>query len=156
MRIAAAALILLALASPDAQAQTAAPLTAQSELMAADRAFSRLSMTRGRAHAFLTMATSSARLFGINGVPPVVGRAQAFRALGRRQVGRMGWEPLDAGVSPDGRMGWTDGRWEVTQRGRVVSRGHYLTVWVKDSRNAWKVQTSMNSGGVVTAPDVKR
>jgi len=151
MRLAATAFVCLALMSGAAQAQNAAPLTAQNELMAADRSFSRLSMTRGRAHAFLSMATNNARLFGADGVAPVQGRAQAFRALGRRQNGRMGWEPLMAGVSPDGRMGWTDGRWEVTRSGAVVQSGYYLTVWVKDRRNAWKVQASMNSAAPAAA-----
>ena len=149
MRGAAALLACLVLMGAGAQAQPAPRLNAQSELMAADRAFSRLSMTRGRAHAFLTMATANARLFGADGVAPVQGRAQAFRALGRRQTGRMGWEPIAAGVSPDGQMGWTDGSWEVNQGGKVVSRGYYLTVWVKDRRDIWKVQTSMNSGAPV-------
>jgi len=152
MRLAAAVLLGLALTGAAAEAQPLAPLAAQGELMAADRAFSRLSMTRGRAYAFLAMAANNARLFGADGAQPVQGRAQAFRALGRRQSGRMGWEPLAAGVSPDGRMGWTDGRWEVTQDGKVVSRGHYLTVWAKDRRNAWKVQASMNTGGAVSTP----
>jgi len=97
------------------------------------------------------MAIPNDQLFGIAGAPPVQGRQQAFRALARQQSGRMGWEPLAAGVSSDGRMGWTDGRWEVTQRGQPVSRGYYLTVWVKDHRNAWKVQASMNSGAAAPA-----
>jgi hypothetical protein len=150
MRLAATALVCLALMTGVAQAQTAAPLTAQQQLLAADRSFSRLSVTRGRASAFLSMATSNARLFGADGVAPVQGRAQAFRALGRRQTGRMSWEPLMAGVSPDGNMGWTDGRWEVRRGSTVVQSGHYLTVWVKDRRNVWKVQASMNSAAPTT------
>ncbi len=151
MRLAATLLVCLALMPTIAAAQTAAPLAATSELLAADRNFSRLSMTRGRAHAFLAMATSNARLFGADGAAPVQGRAQAFRALGRRVSGRMGWEPLTAGVSPDGRMGWTDGNWQVTRGATLVQSGHYLTVWVKDRRNAWKVQASMNSAAPPSA-----
>lgn len=146
MTRAAGALICLLLGLAPAAAQPAAPLSAQTELLAADRAFSRLSVTRGRAYAVLAMAMPNAQIFGIDGAQPVQGRQQAFRALARRQAGRMGWEPLGAGVSPDGRMGWTDGRWEVIERSQTISRGYYLTVWVKDRRNAWKVQTSMNSG----------
>jgi len=155
MRLATTALACLMLMTGVAGAQTAAPLTATSELMAADRNFSRLSVTRGRAQAFLAMATNNARLFGADGAQPIQGRAQAFRALGRRVSGSMRWEPLTAGVSPDGRMGWTDGSWEVTRDGAVVQSGTYLTVWVKDRRNAWKVQASMNSaappGGIKAA-----
>jgi hypothetical protein len=140
MRRGAAGLVLaLALAAGPASA------TPQSDLMDADRAFSRLSESRGRPYAFLSMAAGNARLFGDGALAPIYGRAQAFRALWRREAGRMRWEPAGAGVSPDGRMGWTDGRWEVFSRGMVSSSGHYLTVWIKDQRGAWKVQANMRT-----------
>jgi hypothetical protein len=133
--------MLLALALLPAPASA----TPQSELMDADRAFSRLSETRGRPYAFLSMAMNNARLFGDGTLAPIYNRAQAFRALGRREALRMRWEPASAGVSSDGRMGWTDGRWEVATRGKVLRSGHYLTVWVKDRRGAWKVQANMST-----------
>ena len=77
----------------------------------------------------------------------VYGRAQAFRALSRGQDQRMRWEPQGAGVSGDGAMGWTDGRWEAVARGAAVASGHYLTVWTKDHRGGWKVQTNMSTPG---------
>jgi hypothetical protein len=144
MKLPAAALV-LALALPAAMAPLPAAATPQSELLDADRAFSRLSQRRGRPFAFLSMATSDARLFGDGAVPPIYGRAQAFRALGRREAVGMRWEPAKAGVSEDGRMGWTDGRWEVRSRRAMISSGHYLTVWVKDRRGVWKVQANMRT-----------
>ena len=140
MRIRAAALVLVV-------GFTALPAAAtpQSELLDADRAFSRLSQTRGRPFAFLSMATNDARLFGDGAVAPIYGRAQAFRALGRREAVGMRWEPAGAGVSGDGRMGWTDGRWEIRSRRAMISSGHYLTVWVKDRRGVWKVQANMRT-----------
>ena len=146
MKWAVAALLVLTLGTP-ALAQTARqqPLTARETLMNADRAFSRLSERRGRAYAFLTMANNNARLFGADGVAPIYGRAQAFRALSRGQNQRMHWEPSGAGVSADGSMGWTDGRWEVALRGRILGSGSYLTVWTRDRRGTWKVQSHMNT-----------
>lgn len=140
------ALLVLALGTP-ALAQTARqqPLTARETLLNADRAFSRLSERRGRAYAFLTMANNNARLFGADGVAPIYGRAQAFRALSRGQNQRIRWEPSGAGVSGDGNMGWTDGHWEIGLRGAVVSSGSYLTVWTRDRRSGWKVQAHMNT-----------
>lgn len=144
MRMAASGAVALALlAAPVAIMPAWA--TPQSELMDADRAFSRLSERRGRPYAFLSMALNNARLFGDGALAPIYGRAQAFRALGRREAVRMRWEPAGAGVSGDGRMGWTDGRWEVRSRSAVVGSGHYLTVWVKDRRGAWKVQANMRT-----------
>jgi hypothetical protein len=42
-------------------------------------------------------------------------------------------------------MGWTDGSWEVTTGGKLTGSGHYLTIWVKDRRGAWKVQANMRT-----------
>ena len=142
MRAMVAALLLLA--------ATPAGATPQSDLMDADRAFSRLSMKSGRPYAFLVMATDNARLFGAGGMAPIYGRAQAFRALSQREAGRMHWEPQGAGVSGDGKMGWTDGRWDVATSGKVSSRGHYLTIWVKDRRGAWKVQAHMRTSDPIS------
>jgi hypothetical protein len=142
MRLVAAAMLVCVLGG-SALAQT--PLSARESLMAADRNFSKLSDSKGRAHAFLAMAASNARLFGAGDAGAIYGRAQAFRALSRGQNPRMRWEPQAAGVSGDGRMGWTDGRWEIGPRGAAVTSGHYLTVWLKDARGAWKVQANMNT-----------
>jgi hypothetical protein len=143
-RLAAALAVMLAFA-PATGWITSAWATPQSDLMDADRAFSRLSETRGRPYAFLSMAMNNARLFGDGAVAPIYNRAQAFRSLGRREAVRMRWVPAGAGVSADGRMGWTDGRWEVSTRGAVTGDGHYLTVWVKDRRGIWKVQANMRT-----------
>jgi ketosteroid isomerase-like protein len=147
MRLAAAILVSaqVAIMGGSALAQPARPLAAREQLLAADRNFSKLSQQRGRAYAFLVMAAGNARLFGAEGAAPIYGRAQAFRALSRGQNSRMRWEPQAAGVSGDGRMGWTDGRWEIAGRGAPVASGHYLTVWAKDRRGAWKVQANMNT-----------
>jgi hypothetical protein len=141
------ALLVLVLLGAPALAQTARqqPLTARETLLNADRAFSRLSERRGRAYAFLTMATNNARLFGADGVAPIYGRAQAFRALSRGLNQRMHWEPSGAGVSADGSMGWTDGRWQIAVRGKVAASGFYLAVWTRDRRSGWKVQALMNT-----------
>ena len=145
MRRGAAALVLmLALAAGPVSTMTAAA-TPQSELMDADRAFSKLSETRGRPYAFLSMAASNARLFGDGTLAPIYGRAQALRGLSRREAGHMRWQPAGVGVSADGRMGWTDGRWEVLNRNAVIRSGNYLTVWAKDPRGAWKVQANMST-----------
>ena len=150
----AAALLVLVLAQPAITGEAAAqparvivPQTPQQQLLAADRNFSRLASTRGRAYAFLSMAANNARLFGEGGVAPLYGRAQAFRALSRGQNQRMRWEPQGAGVSGDGAMGWTDGRWEVMARGAAVASGQSLTVWNTDRRGVWKVQAHMSTPG---------
>lgn len=115
----------------------------ENQLMAADRAFSRLSAARGQPYALLASVTNDARVYGAGDAPPTIGRAQVFRRLARREPGTVNREPETAHVSSDGRMGWTAGRWLHTARGKAQVTGHYLTVWVKDRRGTWKIQADM-------------
>jgi ketosteroid isomerase-like protein len=59
-----------------------------------------------------------------------------------------------ARVSADGKMGWTDGHWLYTAKSGK-STGHYLTVWVKDNRGAWKVQADMGTADPAPPPKKK-
>lgn len=125
----------------------AAQASPQDDLMAADRAFSKLSVVKGRNYAFLAYVANNGRLFGTGDEPPMFGRAQAFRRLAHgRGRGVLSWTPEVAGVSEDGKLGWTDGHWLYTvKESKTRATGHYLTVWVKDRRGAWKVQADMGT-----------
>lgn len=139
LALAATALVLFAGAAP-------VKPSPESGLMAADRAFSKMSVERGRSYAFLSFMANDGRSYGSGGEEPVYGRAQAFRRLaGRREAGALSWEPETAHVSADGRMGWTDGHWLYGVKGKQLGSGHYLTVWVKDRRGAWKVAADMST-----------
>jgi hypothetical protein len=126
------------------------PPSPQSQLLAADRAFSKLSVAKGQAFAFFTYVANDGRLYGTGSEAPVYGKGQAFRRLARRSRGTLSWEPDVARVAADGRMGWTAGNWLlVAQGGRQRSTGKYLTAWVKDRRGAWKVQADMGTSDPV-------
>jgi ketosteroid isomerase-like protein len=139
-RIGAAALGLL-LATGAAK-----PPSPESQLLAADRAFSQLSVEKGQPYALFATTANDGRLYGNGSAAPVYGKAQAFRRLTRRDPGTMRWKPETARVSGDGRMGWTAGTWIFTGPGATPkTTGNYLTVWVKDRRGAWKVQADMGT-----------
>jgi hypothetical protein len=125
----------------------AAPLSPEAGLMAADRAFSKLSVDKGRSFAFLATMANDGRLYGTGSGKPIYGRGAAFRSMtGGRDAGTLSWEPDSAHVSADGRMGWTDGTWlYVVKASKQKSAGHYLTVWVKDRRGTWKVAADMGT-----------
>lgn len=140
-RLAAAALAVLLAAGAGKP-----PPTPESQLLSADRAFSSLSAQRGQSYAAFVTMTNDARLYGSGGETAVIGKAQAFRRLGRRESGTLSRQPQTARVSGDGRMGWTSGRWLlVAQGGRQRRGGNYLTVWVKDRAGAWKIQSDMGT-----------
>ncbi len=64
------------------------------------------------------------------------------------------WQPTDAGVDPDGRHGWTRGRYSVLRStgsgaSSVESSGHYLTIWRREP-SGWKVV--LDTGVVAREP----
>jgi ketosteroid isomerase-like protein len=143
-RLAAAALSLLL--ATGAVKPPAPPSSPESQLLAADRAFSNLSVKRGQPYAFLATMANDGRLYGNGNDAPIYGRAQAFRRLTRRQPGTLSWTPETARVSGDGRMGWTSGHWLFITRGsKQKATGNYVTVWTKDRRGTWKVQVEMGT-----------
>jgi hypothetical protein len=113
------------------------------DLLAADRAFAKLSATKGWGFAVLATAANDARLLGPGG-EQIYGRAQALRSLARPIPGTLNWEPETASVSADSKLGWTDGHWQRIWKGGKVS-GRYLSVWAKARNGAWKVQASISA-----------
>lgn len=147
----AARLVLAGVALVLASGAAKPPLkaTPESQLLAADRAFSKLSVERGQPFAFLAVIANDGRLYGNGSEAPVFGKAQAFRRLAHREPGILSWEPETARLSGDGTMGWTAGHWRFSLRGGKATTGNYLTVWVKDRRGAWKVQADMGTSDPV-------
>ena len=128
---------------------------AKEDLMATDQAFSRLSVDKGSNAAFLAYLADDGRIFGTGNELPILGKAEAVKRFatsgnGDPRLNVLSWEPDAAGVSSDGKLGWTDGHW-VFETGpddygrRHQATGHYLTVWVKDAAGAWKVQADMGT-----------
>jgi ketosteroid isomerase-like protein len=124
----------------------AKPPAPPDQLLAADRAFSKLSVEKGQPYAFLAYVANDGRLYGTGTEAPILGKAQAFRRLARREPGVLSWTPDVARVSGDGNLGWTAGHWLFTTPGsKTKTTGQYLTVWVRDRRGGWKVQADMGT-----------
>lgn len=129
-------------------AVTAFAVTAEAgatdEMMAADRAFSAMSIEKGRHAAFLAYMAGDVRLFD-GGHPPIIGKAaaQAYYAKHREGAGtRLEWTPVEADASPDGVLGHTRGTWIFTARkqdgGEAKATGYYVTVWKRQPDGNYK------------------
>lgn len=122
------------------------------DLKAADKAFSDLSVAKGSNTAFLAYIADDAILFGTGDEAPIRGKAAAIMRFttegnGDPKTNVLSWTPEDAGA--DGALGWTAGVWMfngIDGKGAALKlTGHYLTVWKKDSQDAWKVQADMGT-----------
>lgn len=125
------------------------------DLIAADKAFSNLSVAKGSNAAFLAYMADDVRLFGLGTEPPIYGKAAAeerFKTSGNGDPATnvLSWTPASAIVSDDGTVGWTDGVWTFVgapnaKGERPRESGHYLTVWKKTASGEWKVEADMGT-----------
>lgn len=110
---------------------------AQASLVDAERAFSRLSETKGIREAFLTCLAADAVVFRPG---PVAGRP-VYETMDPANPTVLTWEPEVAEVSASGELGYTSGPYQVRPgRGlEPTAFGHYVSVWKKQADGTWKV-----------------
>lgn len=118
------------------------------DILAADRAFSAMSVAQGRHHAFLSYMTDDARLYQ-GQHPPILGKeaARIFFAAEEKAdpayaTQKLEWRPLEAETSSDGSLGFTRGTWTYTERkadgAPSTSTGYYVTEWRKQPDGQYK------------------
>jgi ketosteroid isomerase-like protein len=112
--------------------------------MAADRAFARAVLDSGFDAWERRLAPDAAKPGGkgeviLRGREPVAAwdKSNLFADAARQ----LRWEPTDAVGFTDGRTGMTVGRAVVVRRGTAdtVYRGHYVTVWQRQSDGRWLI-----------------
>lgn len=136
--VALAAVLTAVLAPPRARAQS--PAAAANELLASDRAFS-------QAGAREDLVTSLAAMFADDVIMPAPqgriarGRAEVVAALRASPANAnvtAEWAPVRAGVSADGRHGFTFGFMTIHRPDSSTVPGKYLAYWVK-GLDGWRV-----------------
>lgn len=117
------------------------------DLLAVDRAFSRLSVDKGYDQAYIANLADDGQTF--TGKTPIKNRADAVARFNDPKAPhsdpkiKISWIPDNGGVSADGTMGWTEGR--ARHDGPDVhTTSHYMTVWVKE-KGAWKVRADIGA-----------
>jgi ketosteroid isomerase-like protein len=119
------------------------------EMMAADRAFSEMSLKSGAHAAFLAFMSDDVRLFD-GEHPPILGKAAAAayyadvekKNPGAEKTSTLQWTPLEAEASPDGMLGFTRGTWIFTgaknDGGEQKVTGYYVTEWKRQADGTYK------------------
>lgn len=123
---------LLSLLSVPAFAQT---LQADLDAMvAAERAFSKLSEEKGFKESFLTWIADDGIMFR-----PTPVKGKEMLAAQPDPPIHLVWQPSHAEIARSGDMGWTTGPWERRAKGSdEVAHGHFLTVWKKQPDGKWR------------------
>ncbi|MFO0849434.1 MAG: DUF4440 domain-containing protein [Gemmataceae bacterium] len=147
-RFAAVALALAAgwaVARSDRSPDAARP-DLKAELMAADRAFAKVTAEKGLDGWLSAFADDAVR------VAPLGGKAHVGKAAVKEldaklfadPARRLVWEPTDAGAFADPNYGFTTGRAKFLAKQadgteQVVGTTAYVTWWRKDASGTWKV-----------------
>jgi len=111
---------------------------ARTELLDAEREFSKTSAERGAVEAFLAYASTDVRVFR-NQKQPFIGRKSALAALAPLTI-EWTWSTTSADVSASGDIGYSYGLYELRDQTRksVSETGNYMRVW-KRVNGAWKL-----------------
>ena len=120
------------------------------QLLKADRDFSELSVKHGMFVAFLAYIADDGVILQDNSYP-VKGKA----ALMKRFEGKsdtsfvLSWEPLYEKIAASGEIGYTYGlHTRLVKATGEVSRGTYLTVWMKQPDGSWKFVMDTGTQGL--------
>jgi ketosteroid isomerase-like protein len=141
-----------ALAALAAMPAGAGPAALKS-LVAAERAFSALSVEKGIRASFLTYLAPSSVVFRPT---PTDGR-KAMMSRPEAKTPTLIWEPSFAEVSAAGDLGYDSGPWELRYPAgaQPTLYGHFISVWKKQVDGAWRVVADIGithdrpaSGGV--------
>jgi ketosteroid isomerase-like protein len=139
-------LIVAAFLSSFASSALAGP---KEEMIAADRAFSEMSVKQGAHAAFLAFMADDVRLFD-GDHPPILGKAAAAayyadvekKNPSAEKNSSLEWTPIEAEASDDGSLGWTRGTWIFSGKkpdGQIRKvTGYYVTEWRRGADGKYK------------------
>jgi ketosteroid isomerase-like protein len=118
------------------------------ELMAEDRKFARQAAARGVDGFADYLAEKDLLKFEGPGQPISTTREEARAALKKGWGDRpflLRWEPLKADAAASGELGYTFGEWTIQGANGKVSKGHYVSIWKKQTDGTWKVVVDLGN-----------
>jgi ketosteroid isomerase-like protein len=120
----------------------------KSEMINADKAFSKMSEEKGMKAAFIEYIDSQGVLLRPNSMPLINADAIDFISQGSDTSFSLSWEPRGGLVAKSGELGYTYGTYLLKFKNKdSVQRGTYVSVWRKQANGTWKyVLDSGNDG----------
>jgi pentatricopeptide repeat protein len=126
-----------------------AAVDVKSEMMDADRAFSKLSEQRGMRFALMQYIDSNGVLLRPNAVPIIGVEAIDYISQGNDTAYTMTWEPSGGSIASSGDLGYTYGVYSYKPKERdTVIYGTYVSVWKKQADGKWKFALQTGNEGV--------
>jgi ketosteroid isomerase-like protein len=117
-------------------------------LVAAERAFAKLSEAKGLKESFLANIADDAVIFRPGPVP-----GKEWLSAHPNPPVLLVWHPTHAAIARSGDLGWTTGPYEITPEGKAKSYGQYSTVWRKAADGHWKFVVDLGISTPTAAPE---
>jgi hypothetical protein len=117
----------------------------QQEVINAENSFAGLSKSNNTVEAFLAYLSDSTIMF--NGENKPVRGIDLYKDR-KPDKSLLFWWPVFAGVSADGKMGFSTGPWEWSKSRDTLPQafGYYATLWKKDKEGHWKMGVDLGVG----------
>ena len=111
-----------------------------SELIATDKAFSRMSVEKGLNAAFIYYADDSVVKVRDGNFPLIGKDTMAKIYLSSPDTGMiLKWKPVKAEISQSDDLGYTFGEWELYRKANDTTLyGNYISIWKKQPDGTWK------------------
>ena len=125
------------------------------KLKETELAFSRMSLEKGMAAAFIHYADKDVIKLGSDGQFPIIGKDSLIASFANKppQTFTLEWSPVRVEVSQSADLGYTFGTWIFTNIKGEKSYGVYMTVWKKQTDGSWKYV--MDGGSSTPEPNTK-
>jgi ketosteroid isomerase-like protein len=135
MRLRVGLAVLLLVTPLAASSQNREKLDLVRSLLETERAFAFAAAAHGTRDAFLSFIADDGILFRPG---PVNGKEWLLKS--RPAAGVLRWEPVRAGVSAAGDLGYTTGPWDYRAKAadEPAAFGQFVTVWNKQAGGEWK------------------
>jgi len=121
------------------------------EMIAAEKNFAAYSVDSGTRAAFLKFMDSSAIMFE-KGEPVA---ALPLWTERKERGGVLNWKPTVGAIATSGDYGFTSGPWtfQASPADTVSARGHFFTIWHRNTRGEWKFLFDLGVNALVAEED---
>lgn len=121
----------------------------KTEMMAADRAFSRLSEEKGMKYALMQYIDAKGVLLRPNTIPIIGVEAIDFISQGDDTSYTITWDPNGGGIAKSGELGYTYGVYSLKPKTKdTVIFGTYASVWKRQPDGKWKFVLQTGNEGI--------
>ena len=120
----------------------------KTEMMEADRSFSKLSEEKGMKYALIQFIDAKGVLLRPNSIPIMGVEAIDYISQGNDSSYTMTWEPNGGSIAKSGELGYTYGVYSYKPKNKEATYGTYVSIWKRQPDGKWKLVLQTGNEGI--------